>query len=667
MDNCKHVSKLRLAQNHSILNPQKWLCLVCGTTESVWACLSCPHVACGRYNEEHALKHFEERHHPVALEVNEKYVFCYICDDYVLNDNSAGDIRLLRTTLTAIAAQNLEEKSTRSGRVRRPVTPYPDTTESPATERQLHMEDRAYTALYHRRHILMKKIFTSWRSLISSRQKKMKEQPPPKQVSICTANNAVAISSKIKNSTSSLNNRKRPISALAELSSSASKRKWTSITPGVTGLRNLGNTCYMNSILQVLGHIEKIRDCFLNLDMPDILLKKGIDNRNGNGKKKIYARQTTVECYKEVETPRNKHRNASSSQRQSASNGGLSGGSSKGVENWKYKDPKTLKRNVPLCHELHALFRVMWSGKWAIVSPHAILSSIWRLIPSFKGYSQQDAQEFLCELLDKLNSEMHFAVSSTVVSPNPRSMLTPSEIISSSFQGQLVSQVTCLECLINSNTYEPFWDLSLEFPERYQCGRGNELSTDSCHVTEMLAKFTEVEKLEGRVYECDYCNSRRRRVSSKPIIKTEASKQLLITTLPQVLRLHLKRFRWSGRMHREKINVHVDFSQRLDMKPFCSPSLGCEPLDYEYDLAAVVIHHGRGFGSGHYTAYCWNAQGGFWVHCNDSRLDLCSIEDVTSCQAYILFYTQKKLRPNICSPLIEDRDVEMTISGNTET
>lgn len=36
MDNCRHVYRLSPSRDHSILNPQKWLCAQCGTTESVW-------------------------------------------------------------------------------------------------------------------------------------------------------------------------------------------------------------------------------------------------------------------------------------------------------------------------------------------------------------------------------------------------------------------------------------------------------------------------------------------------------------------------------------------------------------------------------------------------------------------------------------------------------
>lgn len=70
--------------------------------------------------------------------------------------------------------------------------------------------------------------------------------------------------------------------------------------------------------------------------------------------------------------------------------------------------------------------------------------------------------------------------------------------------------------------------------------------------------------------------------------------------------------RWSGRNNREKIGVHVVFEETLNMEPYCcSETLNAlRPECFIYNLSAVVIHHGKGFGSGHYTAYCYNSEGG---------------------------------------------------------
>ena len=66
------------------------------------------------------------------------------------------------------------------------------------------------------------------------------------------------------------------------------------------------------------------------------------------------------------------------------------------------------------------------------------------------------------------------------------------------------SQVTCLACDYRSNTVEPFWDLSLEFPQRYHSS--SKEPQGQCLLTEMLAKFTETEALEGNIYACEQCN-----------------------------------------------------------------------------------------------------------------------------------------------------------------
>ena len=46
----------------------------------------------------------------------------YHCDDYILNDNSSGDISLLQSLLEQVASQSYVESHTRSGRVMKPAT-----------------------------------------------------------------------------------------------------------------------------------------------------------------------------------------------------------------------------------------------------------------------------------------------------------------------------------------------------------------------------------------------------------------------------------------------------------------------------------------------------------------------------------------------------------------
>ncbi|XP_064600665.1 ubiquitin carboxyl-terminal hydrolase 44-like [Liolophura sinensis] len=611
MDSCQHITRIRPSKQHSVLFPQKWRCSICGTTESVYACLSCSHVACGRFNEEHSLQHYRDTKHPIAIEINNKFVYCYDCDDYVLNDNPSGDIQQLRTALSAIATQSFQEVDPRARPLLRSISVHEDSSAANI------IEDKLRTADACRRTFLLRKAFQGWRTFVEEKQ-------------------------------SEAQGKKRKLSPLAEDSThSSTSVKRPAIIPGVTGLRNLGNTCYMNSILQVLSHLETFRTFFLKL-VPESGLSPWrrsstrtacstascVSSRN-------LTRQTTMELFlhlSEPEDPKQKGKGGKGMQKQGvkSSGSGLSGGGGTGADTLSCRDEEVDGSDngfVSLSLELHALFRVLWSGKWAQVSPHAFLHAVWKSLPAFKGYSQQDAQEFLCELLEKVQEELK--------SEGLRDLALNagmSDVVSLVFQGELASQVTCLMCDYHSRTVEPFTDLSLEFPERYQVSDVDwSKPRGPCYLTEMLETFTEVEVLDGEIYACEQCNKKRRNASKKPVVLTDAKKQLLVSHLPQVLRLHLKRFRWSGRYHREKICSHVSFERILDMEPYCDESLHNSPCVYH--LSGVVVHHGVGFGCGHYTAYIWSEGADSWVWCNDAKQELCSWEKVCAAQAYILFYT----------------------------
>lgn len=58
-------------------------CFECGSQESLWICLVCGHIGCGRYVETHAFRHFEETQHTYAMQLGNHRVWDYAGDNYV--------------------------------------------------------------------------------------------------------------------------------------------------------------------------------------------------------------------------------------------------------------------------------------------------------------------------------------------------------------------------------------------------------------------------------------------------------------------------------------------------------------------------------------------------------------------------------------------------------
>jgi ubiquitin C-terminal hydrolase len=182
------------------------------------------------------------------------------------------------------------------------------------------------------------------------------------------------------------------------------------------------------------------------------------------------------------------------------------------------------------------------------------------------------------------------------------------------FQGKFQNQVKCLGCHHESNTYDPFLDISLELPH-----------VDS--VPAAMELFTEEERLDGdNCYRCSRCKN-----------LCPALKRLTVHEAPAVLVIHLKRFNIFG----GKINRNVRFGDEFTLRGHMSASspVGlalfthvilqskhqfiiaqyglrtqsdtpreCEPYSPEkhgprYRLYAMVVHAGGSVGSGHYYAF----------------------------------------------------------------
>ncbi|XP_076210242.1 ubiquitin carboxyl-terminal hydrolase 43 [Aptenodytes patagonicus] len=172
----------------------------------------------------------------------------------------------------------------------------------------------------------------------------------------------------------------------------------------------------------------------------------------------------------------------------------------------------------------------------------------------------------------------------------------------------------------------------------------------SCTLDECFQLYTKEEQLApDDAWRCPHCK-----------VPQQGTVKLSLWTLPDILIIHLKRFRQVAE-HRHKLTTLVRFPLRgLNMAPhmaqrgqagrqllgrwapwqppLCLPP-SC-PRDYLYDLYAVCNHHGSMQG-GHYTAYCCNALDGRWYSYDDSRVEGVQEAEVSTRSAYILFYQRR--------------------------
>ena len=188
---------------------------------------------------------------------------------------------------------------------------------------------------------------------------------------------------------------------------------------------------------------------------------------------------------------------------------------------------------------------------------------------------------------------------------------------------------------------------------------------------ECFSLYTSAEKLgQGDAWLCPACNR-----------KQEVVKRMGLWSVPDVLVVHLKRFRQSN-SSTNKLTTMVDFPlEGFDMSPNVTKSPGSSSgnstsstesttttnshlkmfnalspwkhpkrfpqtrsdEDYTYELYAVCNHHGSDLQGGHYTAFCKNPTDGQWYCFDDMHTKPITEQEVLSQDAYILFYQRQSL------------------------
>ncbi|KAG0288002.1 ubiquitin-specific protease doa4 [Dissophora globulifera] len=202
-------------------------------------------------------------------------------------------------------------------------------------------------------------------------------------------------------------------------------------------------------------------------------------------------------------------------------------------------------------------------------------------------------------------------------------------IVVNLFQGQFRNRLCCTKCGKTSTTYNAFMYLSL--PIKVKTSSRQPQTLQSC-----LNAFVEPEMMDGdNAWNCPHCKKARK-----------ATKQLTISRVPDVLLIQLKRFSTDGPF-KNKIKAMVQYPiQDLDLTAYLPKRLASMPAGMPqesalYDLYAVSNHSGE-VSSGHYTACVRGETPNSWINFDDSRVSPCDRSVAVSEHGYTLFYVRKK-------------------------
>jgi len=277
-------------------------------------------------------------------------------------------------------------------------------------------------------------------------------------------------------------------------------------------------------------------------------------------------------------------------------------------------DSSEITDDLILTSALRSFFQEMYStqNKHSF-NPQNLFQALCRLpeCKHYPEYQQQDSRELIGFLLDGINDEMESKMPELL------------------FQGRLQSIIKCLSCGTLSKSEEPFWTLPIDLVSRLNSEsasseeRDNAVSMKSYSLEELLRSFTEIESLSGEnLYECDYCEA-----------KVLATKQFKISSAPNTLIVHIKRFFHKG--NGGKLENFVRFKREFSLANACVSKNSCS----SYYIRAIVVHRGATLSSGHYVAYARTIAKP-WVEFDDRKCTVVNWDFVKKQNAYLLFYDQ---------------------------
>ncbi|KAK5942392.1 hypothetical protein PMZ80_004955 [Knufia obscura] len=416
---------------------------------------------------------------------------------------------------------------------------------------------------------------------------------------------------------------------------------------GVRGFFNLGETCYMNAVLQMMVHNNLLGQYFLGMGHPlhTCPISKEPEKKNDSDDSEDELgddrdQKTCVACaFTEL-----------------------------------FSDANTVDQPAP-AHAVNLLF------------------ASWKHIGHMSGKGQQDAQEWFTIIIEKLHDSAINPTQNPILQSNhPKHCQC---FFHKVFYGRFSSEVTCDVCKKATINDAEYSSVDLDFQKQKK--RKKKLLKEAAAAAnpsaaanastkknqaalqtpppiptleECLKAYTAPEALaqDSQQIDCRTCEK-----------KTTAQKRTRFRKLPAILTMHIKRFgikKPPGSATNgsngayvlgtpEKYEGKLDFPLVLDMQPYIVNAqegwYGDVPK-CTYDLECVVVHQGDHAHTGHYYAFCRVPMGEGkemrWFKFDDEIVSATTTEEVLRQQAYLLFYGLRDL-PRLCGPDQRNGDVKM--------
>ncbi|KAI9504267.1 hypothetical protein BX070DRAFT_180597, partial [Coemansia spiralis] len=257
------------------------------------------------------------------------------------------------------------------------------------------------------------------------------------------------------------------------------------------------------------------------------------------------------------------------------------------------------------------------------LSPQGFIAKLKESNELFRSNAHQDGHEFLIYLLneivenvEKIQQEkgIEGCTGAPLHGPN---QFRGNTWVHTLFEGLLTNETRCLSCENVTSQDEKILDVSVDIHE-------------NTSVTNCLNQFAAGELLcHNDKFYCDNCGGLQ-----------EAERRMRLKRLPNILALHLKRFKYHKGLGRYvKLSYRVNFPTELRV-----PNTTEETEDVLYSLSAIVVHLGGGLVHGHYISIV--RSGDKWVLFDDDCVEIIKENELSNYfgdfpnfgSGYVLFY-----------------------------